>query len=131
MPVLLAFYNQGDVLLEVSEEQLINSWKNFFDNGTNWKDLPNIKSYADYKNISDKEHIKKIKEMPVHFLLESGKGLFCKKDGCVLALRSELGEAIKDKTFVEHMKDVVDYRAMDYYRKRYRDNALSLEIENT
>ena len=123
MPVLLTFYNHGDVLTEVSEEQLLDTWKNFFDNGTNWKDLPNIASYNSYKQISDKEHIKKIKDMPVHFLLESGKGLFCKKDGCALALRDEMNEIVKNEAFVLHMKDVVDYRAMDYYRKRYKVNS--------
>jgi hypothetical protein len=123
MPVLMAFYNQGDVQMEVSEEQLLTSWKSFFDSGTNWKDIPNVTSYAGYKQISDKEHIKKIKEMPVHFLLESGKGLFCKKEGCVLALRDELAVINANKAFACHMKDIIDYRAMDYYRKRYKVNS--------
>ena len=30
MPVLMAFYNYGDVKLEVTEEDLLQSWKNFF-----------------------------------------------------------------------------------------------------
>ena len=39
MPVLMAFYNNSDVLMEVSEKQLLSSWKEFFSTGTNWKDL--------------------------------------------------------------------------------------------
>ena len=39
MPVLMAFYNHGNILMEVSEEQLLSSWKEFFSTGTNWKDL--------------------------------------------------------------------------------------------
>lgn len=58
--------------------------------------------------------------MPVRFLLESGKGFFCKKDGCVLALRDELDEIISNKAFIEHMRDVIEYRTMDYYRRRYK-----------
>ena len=37
MPVLMAFYNHGNILMEVSEEQLLSSWKEFFSTGTNWK----------------------------------------------------------------------------------------------
>ena len=39
MPVLMAFYNQGMIRKSVTEEQLLISWKEFFDTGTNWKDL--------------------------------------------------------------------------------------------
>ena len=68
MPVLLAFYNDGHMRMEVTEEQLLESWKRFFGNGTNWKDLDRNITYEEYKSISDKDHIRKIIQMPVHFL---------------------------------------------------------------
>ena len=80
MPVLMAFYNNSDVLMEVSEKQLLSSWKEFFSTGTNWKDLDKNMTLQKYKDISDKDHLKKILAMPVHFLLESGKGFFVKND---------------------------------------------------
>lgn len=123
MPVLMAFYNHGDVRMQVSDEQLLAAWKEFFDSGNNWKDLPNVTSYAQYKSISDKEHIKKIHDMPVHFLLESGKGFFCEKEGCALALRDELWSAVDSAAFKAHFKDVIEYRAMDYYRRRYKNES--------
>ncbi len=121
MPVLMAFYNHGKILMQVTEQQLLDSWKEFFSTGTNWKDLESGISYERFIAISDKEHIKKIIQMPVHFLLESGKGFFIKKDGCVLALRDELKDVVGNPVFVEQMKDVIDYRTMDYYQRRYRD----------
>lgn len=121
MPVLMAFYNHGKVLMQVNEQQLLDSWKELFSTGTNWKDLESEISYERFIAISDKEHIKKIIQMPVHFLLESGKGFFIKKDGCVLALRDELKDVVGNPVFVEQMKDVIDYRTMDYYQRRYRD----------
>ena len=121
MPVLMAFYNHGKVLMQVNEQQLLDSWKEFFSTGTNWKDLESEISYERFIAISDKEHIKKIIQMPVHFLLESGKGFFIKKDGCVLALRDELKDVVGNPVFVEQMKDVIDYRTMDYYQRRYRN----------
>ena len=122
MPVLMAFYNHGSVLMQVSEEQLLASWKEFFSTGTNWKDLDKNMTYKEYTDISDKAHLKKILQMPVHFLLESGKGFFVKRDDAVLGLREELRSVINHPVFVEQMKDVIDYRTMDYYQRRYREN---------
>ena len=120
MPVLMAFYNDGHIRMAVTEEDLLSSWKSFFGNGTNWKDLDKNITHEKYKTISDKDHIKKILQMPVHFLQESGKGFFVKKDGYALALRDELESVIDDPAFVEQVRDVIEYRTMDYYQRRYR-----------
>lgn len=123
MPVLMAFYNHGDIRMAVSEEELLKSWKDFFNRGTNWKDLESGITYEKYCAISDKDHVKKILQMPVHFLQESGKGFFVKKEGVTLALREELRDVIDNPTMAEQMKDVIEYRVMDYYQRRYREKA--------
>ena len=120
MPVLMAFYNHGDVRMEVTETELLASWKEFFSTGTNWKDLDTGITYEQYCKISDKDHIKKIVKMPVNFLVESGKGFFVKKEDSVLALRDEMKEIIKNPVLAEQMKDVIEYRVLDYYQRRYR-----------
>ena len=117
----MAFYNHGNVRMEVTETELLESWKEFFSIGTNWKDLDTGITYEEYCKISDKEHIKKIIQMPVKFLLKSGEGFFVKKEGAALALRDEVGEITKNLVLAEQMKDVIRYRAMDYYRRRYRN----------
>ena len=132
MPVLMAFYNHGNILMEVSETQLLSSWKEFFSTGTNWKDLDKNMTIQKYNEISDREHLKKILSMPVHFLLESGKGFFVKKDGAAIGLREELRPLIDNPVMVCQMKDVIDYRAMDYYQRRYRmtqENAMLVKVE--
>lgn len=121
MPVLMAFYNHGNVRMEVSEAELLASWKEFFNTSTNWKDLDKGIIYQDYLAISDKEHVKKIMQMPVHFLLKSGNGFFVEKDGAALALSENLREVVGDPMFAEHMRDAIEYRAMDYYQRRYRE----------
>lgn len=120
MPVLMAFYNHGRIRMSVTEENLLESWKDFFDKGTNWKDLETNITYERYRNISDKEHLRKILQMPVHFLQESGKGFFIKKEGSALALREEMQDVIENPALAEQMRDVIEYREMDYYRRRYR-----------
>lgn len=128
MPVLMAFYDRGRIRKSVTEEQLLMSWKNFFQTGTNWKDLQDGMTYEKYKNLSDKEHLKKIIQMPVKYLLKSGVGFFVQKDGTVLAFSDELSKVIDNKAFIYHMKDAIDYRIMDYYQRRYRNSLTENEV---
>lgn len=123
MPVLYAFYNDGNIRMEVTEKELLESWKRFFDTGTNWKDIGSgVDSYDEYKRITDKVHLGNIKRNPVRFLLKSGKGFFVEKEGCVLALGEELRDVVGLKVFGEHMRDIVEYRVVEYYRRRYEGN---------
>lgn len=119
MPILYSFYNDGDIRLAVSDEEVLNAWKKFFDNGTNWKDFAENISYDDYKSMTDKQHLTKAKTMPIKFLKASGKGFFIEKDGCAIAIRDDL-EGIKgNDAFKRHMRDILEYRTMEYYRRRY------------
>ena len=119
MPILYSFYNHGNIRLAVTDEEVLESWKEFFDTGTNWKDFPGIDTYEDYKKLTDKKHLSKAKSMPIKRLKMSGKGFFVEKEGYALALREELGEVVENVVLKEHMKDVLEYRSMEYYRRRY------------
>ena len=119
MPVLYSFYNSGNVRLAVTDDEVLADWKKFFDNGTNWKDFAADISFADYKAMSDKQHLSKAKNMPIKFLKASGKGFFIEKEGYALAIRDDLHEIISNEAFKNHMKDILEYRTMEYYRRRY------------
>lgn len=121
MPILEAFYNDGDVRLAVTDEEVLYSWKRFFSKGTNWRDWDDVASYEDYKKISDREHLNKAKKMPIHFLKKSGKEFFVEREGYALALREELKDVIQEDAFRKHMKDIIEYRTMEYYRRRYME----------
>lgn len=73
MPILYSFYNHGNIRLAVTDEEVLESWKEFFDTGTNWKDFPNVNTYEDYKKVTDKQHLSKAKRMPIRYLKASGK----------------------------------------------------------
>jgi len=98
---------------------VLAAWKKFFDNGTNWKDFAADISYADYKAMTDKQHLSKAKRMPIKFLKASGKGFFIEKENFVLAIRDDLEAVIGNEAFKKHMKDILEYRTMEYYRRRY------------
>lgn len=126
MPILYAFYNDGNVRLAVTDDEVLASWKKFFNHGTNWKDFPNVTSYDEYLNITDRQHLSKAKSMPIRFLKSSGKGFFEDKQGYALAIRDELADVIELDAFKDHMKDIIEYRTMEYYRRRYMKNNDSL-----
>lgn len=120
MPILYSFYNKGDVRLEVTESEVLACWKEFFDRNENWRDFSEGITYEEYKNMSDRQHLTKAKTMPIRFLKESGKGFFIEKEGYALAIREDLRHVIKSSAFRAHMKDILEYRTIDYYRRRYR-----------
>ena len=119
MPILYSFYNDGDIRLAVTEEEVLKSWKQFFDTGTNWKDFSADISYEEYQNMTDRQHLNKAKTMPIRFLKASGKGFFIDKEGYAIALREDLKDRIKNEAFKYHMKDILGYRTVEYYRRRY------------
>lgn len=115
----LRFYNDGNVRLAVTDDEVLVAWKKFFDDGTNWKDFASDISYAEYKAMTDRQHLSKAKSMPIKFLKASGKGFFIEKEGYALAVREELKDVIGNEAFKRHMKDILEYRTMEYYRRRY------------
>lgn len=119
MPILYSFYNDGNIRLAVKDNDVLVAWKRFFNNGTNWKDFATDISYADYKAMTDKQHLNKAKNMPIKFLKASGKGFFIEKEGYALAIRDDLENVKGNEAFKKHMKDILEYRTMEYYRRRY------------
>ena len=92
-----------------------------------------IKSVAVYSNadgeFSEERNVaieqlknQEIKSMPIKFLKASGKGFFIDKDGYALGIRDELADVIKVDAFKKQMKDIIEYRTMEYYRRRYVEN---------
>ena len=119
MPILYSFYNDGDIRLVVTEEDVLKAWKKFFNMGTNWKDFADDISYEDYRNMTDRQHLSKARSMPIKYLKSSGKGFFVEKEGYAIALRDELKDIVQLDVFQSQMKDILEYRTMEYYRRRY------------
>lgn len=119
MPILYAFYHDGDIRLEITEEEVLACWKDFFDRNKNWRDFSDTITYEEYRHMTDRQHLSKAKTMPIRFLKASGKGFFIDKEGYALAIREDLQPVVKNPAFCAHMKDILEYRTMDYYRRRY------------
>lgn len=122
MPVLYSFIEKNSIRQKVTEAQLLQKWKEFFAKNKNWKDLPKVESYQDYLKITDKAHLDNIKKNPVNFLKQSAPDFFVSTDSALIALSDKLTPFLANPVFAEQVKDIVDYRTIHYYSKKYRDN---------
>lgn len=131
MPVLQAFITDEGMRTEVTGDQVVDSWKRFFSIGYRWKDLLSGKgnkkadsvrgadAYSRYLKITDSQHLNTIYKNPINFLIKSGKGFFVEKEGFAIAVKAELKTVFQSPVFRQHYKDIIDYRTIDYYRRRY------------
>lgn len=119
MPILAAFCGDENFRMELTDDDLLSVWKNFFKVNNNWRDLPNVANLDEYNRISDKMHMNNIKKNPVKYLISSGKGFFVTSGRSTIAVRKELAPYTKDKIFMNHYRDIISYRTMEYYKKKY------------
>ncbi|MEL7659912.1 DEAD/DEAH box helicase family protein [Acetobacterium wieringae] len=117
MPVLLAFYNDGDIKLAVSEDDLNRSFKAFYEKGSNRIDLLRDKATANVSNWGKKEYISLANRNPVHFLAQTAGDFFEKSDDG-FSLNPKMVEYIDNPLFVKHFKDIIDYRTKRFYKER-------------
>ena len=120
MPILLSFYNNGNIRMAVTDEEVLQTWKTFFSQGSNWKDLQSGITHEQFQQMTDRQHLTKARSMPIHFLKASGKGFFIDAEGYSIALRKDLEPFIGGPALKVQMKDIIDYRTMEYYRRRYQ-----------
>lgn len=118
MPLLLAFYNHGNVKMQVGEEEVYQSFYEFYHKGSNKVDMLRDKSTKTFENWNKQKYIKLAKDNPIHFMLQTHGDFFVKKDGALLAIAEDFAEVVKTDAFAKHMKDAIDYRVMSYYRNR-------------
>ena len=118
MPLLLAFYNNGDIKMQVTEEDVYHSFYDFYHKGSNKVDMVKHKSTKGFESWDKKKYVKLALDNPIHFMLETHSDFFIRKDGAALALTDDLADYIQMEAFKYHMKDAIDYRVMCYYRNR-------------
>jgi len=117
MPVFLAFYNGGTMKPAINEDDLYQSFKAFYEKGSNLIDLLRDKSTANALNWGKKEYVSLANKNPVKFLSQSAGEFFIKKDD-LFCLTPELKDYISNPVFVRHFKDIIDYRTKRFYKER-------------
>lgn len=117
MVILKAFFHDGNIRMALTEKDVLDTWKKFFSEGENWKDL-GVESYPEFLDITDEQHLANARKNPIKFLLASGKGFFVERPGYELALSEELKDGITSEVLIQHFGDIVEYRVNEYFRKK-------------
>ena len=121
MPIFLAFYNDGEVKMEITDEDVYKSMCRFYSDPSNGVDMLKDKRTRNYKEWGMKEYVSLAKRNPIKFLNKSTSEFFIKKDGCALALSDDLKDYIKMESFIEHFRDIIEYKTLYYYKTRFED----------
>ena len=118
IPVFLAFYNEGNMKMKINEDDVYNSFYEFYYKGSNKVDMLRHKSTADFEKWGKKEFVKLAKDNPVKFLIKTHGQFFEKGQDSVIRLCEKLREYIKDDYFIDEVIDSVEYRKVRYYEER-------------
>ena len=118
MPLLLAFYNNGNFRLKLTPDDIFVAFSEFFSNPSNAIDLEIHKTRSNFKCWGKEEYIKLSRENPEKFLIRSNPEFFY-RDRDYFCINAKLAPFTANKYFLSHFKDAVDYRIKSYYKERY------------
>ena len=121
MPILKAFYNDGDIKMAITDDDVYKSMKEFYEYKSNGVDMLKDNSSKDYQNWGKKKYLSLAKRNPIKFLNKTSGEFFIKKEGYALALSDDLKDYIHLESFIEHFKDIIEYRTIIYYKSRYEE----------
>ena len=117
MPLLLAFYNHGKIKFSLSEEDVFESFKEFYEKGSNYIDLDRRKTRKDYKNWGKKQYLRLSKNNPENAFLNTASEFFYQNDE-LFCLNNRLMKYKDNVSFIKQFKDCIDYRTRKYYKER-------------
>lgn len=118
IPVLLTFYNNGNIKMKINEDDVYNSFYEFYHKVSNKVDMLKHKSTANFEEGRKKENVKLSKNNPVNFLLKSESVCSRKIDDGLMALNEKMKKLAKDEVFVREVMDGGEYRRLRYYDER-------------
>lgn len=119
MPIFLAFYNDGDIKMEITDDDVYMSMHEFYSNPSNGADMLKDNTSRNYKTWTSDDYVKLAYKNPIKFLNKTHGEFFIKKEGCALALNDDLKDYINLESFIRHFKDIIEYRTITYYKSRF------------
>ncbi len=129
MPVLLAFYNDGEMKMEIDDEDLFKSFKIFYSNSSNAVDMLKDSSTKNYKQWGKDKYVDLAKRNPVHFLVKTHSDYFYISEKGNMCLNESLREYVDNREFLGHFKDAVNFRTKEFYKNRLEKKMKDLGIE--
>jgi superfamily II DNA or RNA helicase len=121
MPILLAFYNNGKTKIEIDDQDIYESFENFYSKPSNAVDMTKDNSTRGFRSWGKNQYVGLAKRNPVHFLTRTHGDFFYINEAGNMCINREMKDIIKLEEFIEHYKDAIDYRTMQYYRTRFEN----------
>ena len=119
IPVLLAFYNNGDIKMALNEDDIYESFYEFYHKGTNKVDMLKDKGTSNFENWGKKEYVKLAKNNPIKSLIKTHGEFFKNGDSKAIEIFEDIEQYIHDDIFIENMKDSIEFRCGKYYEERF------------
>ncbi|MPQ44020.1 DEAD/DEAH box helicase family protein [Clostridium tarantellae] len=119
MPILLAFYNRGNFKMSINDDDIYNSFKTFYENGSNGSDMLKDKSTKDYLSWDKKKYVKLAKNNPIKYLQKTHSDFFYTNSNGDFSIREDIELFINNKSFLNHVKDAIEFRCKEYYKNRF------------
>ena len=116
IPLLWAFYNNGNIKLKINEDDIYNSFKEFYSKNENAKDLQNQKSTQGYENWGKKEYVKLAKDNPIKHLVDKTSKYFYKEND-LFCISGILEPYIHKKEFIEEFKHAIQSLENRYFKR--------------
>ncbi|WP_139904817.1 DEAD/DEAH box helicase family protein [Clostridium thermarum] len=116
MPLLLAFYNKGRLKLELTDKDIYENFRDFYNRGSNGIDLLRNASTKNYKSFGEKEYLR-IAKNPKDAFINGASEFFYEKDG-LYCLSDKLADFKNNSQFLRHFKDTIGYRTRRFYKER-------------
>ncbi|WP_407381049.1 DEAD/DEAH box helicase family protein [Methanobrevibacter sp.] len=119
MPILKAFYNDGDIKLNITDDDVYENMKKFYSYSSNAVDMLKDKSSKNFASWDKSKYLSLAKRNPIKFLQKTHGEFFKPKEGYALSLSDDLKDYIKMDSFKNHFRDIIEYRTLDYYKTRF------------
>ena len=116
IPLLWAFYNNGNIKLKINEDDIYNSFREFYSKNENAKDLQNQKSTQGYENWGKKEYVKLAKDNPIKHLVDKTSKYFYKEND-LFCISGILEPYIHKKEFIEEFKNAIQSLENRYFKR--------------
>jgi superfamily II DNA or RNA helicase/HKD family nuclease len=126
MPIFMAFYNEGDFKMKINDDDIYNSFRNFYRHGSNSIDLLNQKSTEDFKGWGRDEWVRLAKKNPVNFLAKT-HGDFFTIENEEFCLNDELEGFKNNEFFLQNIEDAIQLRTHEYYKNRYENKQKQMD----
>ena len=117
LPTILAFIKNDHLELKINDDDLYESFKDFYSHGSNAVDLLRDKNSQTFKEWGKAEYVKLARKNPVHFLCQSESEIFS-SDEEFMYLTNSLAPYQENLLFIQHIKDAIELRKQEFYKNR-------------